>query len=104
MDRDELRPLERRVLDLEASGAGAAEIGRRFHRSPEHIQRVIELAHLPHHGSDDVRGGLRPLERRVLRLREEGESFDRMGERFRRSPEHLARVAGYARYKLDGHA
>jgi DNA-binding CsgD family transcriptional regulator len=100
MADDHLRPFERRVLELAEAGEGADEIGRRFNRSPDHIERVIELAQLPHRGVDDVRGGLRPIERRVLRLADEGQSYDEIGQRLHRSPEHVERVAGLARYKL----
>jgi DNA-binding CsgD family transcriptional regulator len=39
-----LRPLERRVLKWRASGASHTEIGRRFHRSAGHVERVEQLA------------------------------------------------------------
>ena len=39
----ELRPLERRVLKWRADGADYADIGRRFHRSAGHIQRIEQL-------------------------------------------------------------
>ena len=39
-----LRPLERRVLRWADAGADHAEIGARFHRSPEHIGRVQRFA------------------------------------------------------------
>jgi hypothetical protein len=40
---------------------------------------------------------LRPLERRVLRWREDGASFDEIAARFRRSPEFIERVVDMAR-------
>ena len=42
-DERELRPVERRILKWRASGAGHADIGRRFHRSAGHIERVERL-------------------------------------------------------------
>jgi hypothetical protein len=42
-DERELRPLERRILKWRASGAGHADIARRFHRSAGHIERVERL-------------------------------------------------------------
>ena len=39
-----LRPLEQRVLRWRDAGSDYAEIGRRFGRSPEHVQRVEALA------------------------------------------------------------
>jgi hypothetical protein len=102
---DSLRPLERRVLALQEAGVGREEIARRFRRSPEFIDRVIEMAHLPRHPSQasrpPPRHALRPIERCLLRWQEEGESFDDLAPRFKRSPAHLRRVAGLASYKLS---
>jgi hypothetical protein len=39
-----LRPIERRVLKWRDLGADHADIGRRFHRGPGHIERIEELA------------------------------------------------------------
>lgn len=39
---------------------------------------------------------LRPIERRVLAMRSEGLSDQQIAERFRRSPEHIGRVAEWA--------
>jgi hypothetical protein len=49
-------------------------------------------------------GGLRPLERRLLWWREQGVGYEELSSRFRRSPEFLARVERYARYKLASDA
>jgi DNA-binding CsgD family transcriptional regulator len=106
---DDLRPLERRVLRLRAEGQDDAEIGRRFHRSPEHIGRVADLARIARHPSADRREAaehadsdedLRPLERRVLAWRDEGATPEEIAPRFKHSPEHMARVEDLARYKL----
>lgn len=43
-EAETLRPVERRVLKWRASGAGHADIGRRFHRSAGHIRRIEQLA------------------------------------------------------------
>src|SRR5205807_507005 len=99
-----LRPIERRVLALQAEGVTREEIARRFRRSPEFIDRVVEMAHLPRHpgrpSTEPRRHALRPLERCILRWRGEGASFDALAPRFKRSPAHLRRVAGLASYKL----
>jgi hypothetical protein len=99
----DLRPLERRILALKNAGEDDAQIGRRFKRSPEFISRVTELARLDgRHAGDGPRGrGLRPLERRVIDLRDRGVSRDELARRFRRSPGHVARVEKLARYKLS---
>jgi hypothetical protein len=81
---------------------GDAEIARRFRRSPGYVKRVALLS-----GAQDRRaaapkrdGKLNPLERRVLKWREQGARPQDMAWRFRRSPEHIARVEKLARYKL----
>jgi hypothetical protein len=102
--RAELRPLERRILSLVEAGIDSGEIARRFRRSPEFIDRVITLAQLPRHHATPTRPRvhqLRPIERRVLHWRGEGVTFEGMAPRFRRSPGHLERIAGFAEYKLQ---
>lgn len=101
---DSLRPLERRVLALRDEGVDREEIARRFRRSPEFIDRVVEMANLPRHGggtSRPPRHALRPIERCLLRWQGEGASFDSLAPRFKRSPAHLERVVGLASYKLS---
>ncbi len=96
-----LRPLERRVLRMFEAGLTEEEIGRRFRRSAQWAARVRDLAAL--HSGDAVppRGDvLRPLERRILRWRGNGASYDALAPRFRRSPEFLQRVEALADYKL----
>ena len=99
-----LRPLERRVLRLAADGVDDAEIGRRFRRSAEWAGRVRALAQVPRAAGATPPGGLRPLERRVLRWRDSGAEYADLAPRFRRSPEFLQRVelmAGYRQRPLS---
>lgn len=95
-----LRPLERRILALKDAGEDDIQIGRRFKRSPQFISRVTELARLDGRHAVATAAGLRPLERRVLDLRDRGISREELARRFRRSPDHVARVEHLARYKL----
>ena len=101
-NRSELRPVERRVLDLVDSGVAVDEIAHRFRRSPEHIERVIQLAQLPGRSAAEPESGLRPYERCVLGWRAKGVSYDEIAPHFRRSPGFLARVVGLAQYKISG--
>lgn len=95
----ELRPVERRVLRLTEQDVERAEIARRFRRSPGFITRLIELAELPGRAAKPHDGPLRPLERRILGLRDEGLSHAEIGSRFLRSPAFVERVEGFAQYK-----
>ncbi len=98
-----LRPVERRVLRMTEQGLDDAEIGRRFHRSPEWVARVRALATIPRPDGHHLRGDvLRPLERRVLRWRASGADYDDLSTRFRRSPDFIRRVEALAQYRLRG--
>jgi DNA-binding CsgD family transcriptional regulator len=98
-----LRPVERLVLRLVAEGVGDVEIGRRFRRSPEMIRRIATMALLPRtaRAPADSDDRLRPLERRLLRWRHYGATYDEIGARFRRSPAFVARIEALAHYKLE---
>jgi transcriptional regulator len=88
------------VLALRAAGLDDPEIARRFRRTPGYVKRVAVLAGIDR-GHDGGRAGtLTPLERRVLRWRDGGARPQDVAWRFRRSPEHIARVERLARYKL----
>ena len=96
-----LRPVERRVLRWVESGLDDAEIGRRFGRGERWVAQVRVLAAMPRTGSPPVpSGGLRPIERRLLRWRRQGSDHAELSIRFRRSPGFLARVEQLAHYKL----
>jgi DNA-binding CsgD family transcriptional regulator len=101
LDVAQLRPIERRMTSLTASGLTLAETGQRFRRSGDYVERVLQLASLPGRAAPPVgrRTGLRPLERRLLRWRDEGADPAEVAAKFRRSPEHIARVLALADYK-----
>jgi DNA-binding CsgD family transcriptional regulator len=102
-DRSDLRPIERRVLHLVDSGTDTDEIGKRFRRSPEHIERMIELTQLPGRVAPPREPGLRPLERCILGWRAKGASHEEIAPRLGRSPGFVARVEGFAHHKLSAH-
>jgi hypothetical protein len=111
-EHDHLRPVERRVLRWAELGVDDAEIARRFGRSERWVAQVRFLADLDRTGPPEPDASdrsdtssrpadrLRPLERRLLRWRRAGVRHEDLSGRFRRSPEFLARVEDYARYKL----
>ncbi|MGH8925266.1 MAG: sigma factor-like helix-turn-helix DNA-binding protein [Acidimicrobiia bacterium] len=96
-----LRPVERRMLTLRDEGVAVAEIARRFRRSAEHVKRVLGWTEIPRAHELDRPDGLRPIERRVLAMREEGLSYDEIGRRFNRGPDHIRRVEKYANFRTD---
>jgi hypothetical protein len=103
MTMAQLRPIERRMTSLAASGLSIAETGRRFRRSDDYVERVLRLASLPGRDAPSIRtvSGLRPLERRLLRWRDVGADPRALAARFRRSPEHIERVLALADYKRE---
>jgi DNA-binding CsgD family transcriptional regulator len=90
-----LRPIERRVLALREEGLDTAEIGRRFRRSPDHIERIIAWSDIPRTRLPS-RSGLSPIERSVKRMRGDGLSYEEIGQRLRHSPDHIIRLEGHA--------
>ena len=101
VDDQRLRPVERRIRRLVQHDVPVGDIAHRFRRSPEFIHRVIELSELSNRtGQTASPAQLRPIERRILRWRDEGASPAEIGPRFNRSPGFVERVEHLARYKL----
>ena len=101
VEEAELRPFERRVLRLSRSGIDNAEIARRFRRSPEFVERVIDLTRVPRHRAsvEPTQHSLRPLERRVLKWRADGASTGDIASRFRREARTIEQIERLAHYK-----
>jgi DNA-binding CsgD family transcriptional regulator len=101
-----LRPIERRVVRLVNRGIGNVEIARRFRRSPEFIERVIEMTELPGRATRssapraDHDHRLRPVERCILGWIARGAGRDDIASRLHRSTNFVERVEDLARYKL----
>ena len=97
------RPLERRVVRLVEQGIDTSEIAQRFRRSPEMISRIVGMVNMPGRVGQNLSRDqvLRPLERRVLRWRQQGAGYEEIGERFKRSAQGVERVEKLAQYKLD---
>ena len=97
-----LRPVERCVVRMSEAGVSDSEIGRRLHRSADHIRRVRALTNVPRTPprSTSAPHDLRPLERRVLRWLDHGVAHERISEVFRRGPGFAEFVEEMARYKL----
>lgn len=95
---EHLRPLERRVVAMDAAGLSAEEIGSRIQRSPQQVERILQWASIPRTGPAESRTP-RALENRVLDLRHAGESHDRIAERFKRSARSIRQIEGLAHFR-----
>ncbi|MCZ7526334.1 MAG: hypothetical protein M5U14_08140 [Acidimicrobiia bacterium] len=101
--RSALRPRERRMLRLAEEGVDELDIAWRFRRTPRYVRQVLTVARAPGRSgvTPTTAGTLRPIERRVMRWREEGAALDELAPRFRRTSEFLEQVERLARYKLE---
>jgi hypothetical protein len=100
-DTEQLRPVERRIRRLVEAETPRADIAQRFRRTPEFVDRVIEWSDLAGRTvATPSSARLRPLERRILRWRDEGATPAEIGPRFHRSPDFVERIETIARYKL----
>ena len=97
-----LRPIERRMRRLVASGVDPAEVAWRFRRSQRSVAQILALGSRTHRGATPTPKPqvLRPLERRILTWRESGASYAEIGARFRHSPQFVRRVEDLAKAKL----
>jgi hypothetical protein len=84
------------------AGLTPAETGRRFRRSGRYVEQVLRLARVPRESerrANQVGASLRPVERRLLRWRDQGVTADEVAAMFKRSPEHIERVLALVDYK-----
>jgi hypothetical protein len=90
------------MTSMAAAGVTPAETGRRFHRSDRYVEQVLRLAQMPRTTDarpSSVESDLRPLERRLLRWRDEGTDPGHVATMFGRTPEHIERVLALVDYK-----
>jgi len=92
-------PIERRMLRLSDEGVGHEEIARRFRKTPGFVRRVLALARVPRDTDERRPQPLRPVERRVLKWRDNGASASDIASRFRRQPRSIEQIERLARYK-----
>lgn len=98
IDMEHLRPIERRVLEMQREGVEIDEIAARINKSPEFVERMIGWTEIPRNGDTDDRH-LTPIEQRVLDLRAEGESYSEIAERFKKGEAYIRQVEGLAHFK-----
>lgn len=96
--KEHIRPIERRVLDMQQEGVAIDEIAARLNRSPEFVERIIDWTEIPRNGYTADRH-LTPRQRRVLDLRAEGESHAQIAERFKKGEAYIRQVEGLAHFK-----
>lgn len=86
-DRAALSPRERVILRLQADGHGIFHIATTLNEKPGTIHRIIDM--MEYRGVSALatkdRGGLRPVERVVLRYGSDGESHGEIGNRIDKS-------------------
>ena len=99
-----LSPIERVILRLQGEGMAVPDIARKLNKKPGTVDRIIAM--IPYReasaGKPPSRGGLRPVERVVLRYRRQGESYGEIGARIGKSGAHARRVEQYANFKRGG--
>ena len=101
MAANQLRPIERTVQRLRGEGQTTSEVAWRLRRSPGYVRRIEELSWIERPAqpsaagaSDD--GGLRPIERCVLKSRQAGAGYAEIAARLRRSPTYVIQVERFA--------
>jgi len=95
---EHLRPIERRVLDMQRDGLGVAEIASRIKRSPAFVERMISWTEIPRNGITTNRH-LTPIQQRVLDLRATGETREEIASRFKKGEAYIRQVEGLAHFK-----
>ena len=101
MDEQRLRPIERTILRLKSSGMSLPEIARRVRKRPGTVERILLMIDYKRdvEATEKVSEPLTPLERVVLRLREEGENHGEIGSRLGRSGAQIRRIESYIAIK-----
>jgi transcriptional regulator len=95
---EHLRPIERRVLEMQQEGVVVDEIASRIKRSPEFVERMIGWTEIPRNGTTSERD-LTPMQQRVLDLRAAGETREEIASRFKKGETYIRQVEGLAHFK-----
>lgn len=99
-----LRAKERVIRRLADEGMPESEIAWRFRRTPGHVRRVLGLSRLKRQPTDqtvETARKLRPIERLVLRARDDGADPVEIASRLRRSPRGVDQIEKLAIYKIE---
>lgn len=98
IEMEHLRPIERRVLEMQREGVGVEEIAARIKRSPEFVERMISWTEIPRNGKTTDRD-LTPIQQRVLDLRATGETREEIASKFNKREAYIRQVEGLAHFK-----
>ncbi len=88
-----LRPIERVVRQMRGQGHGISEIADRIQKSPGFVRRMLKWMKLERNGRRH-RPGPRPIERRVIALRSNGETYSMIAKRLGRTARSIRQVEG----------
>ncbi|MBT8199306.1 MAG: hypothetical protein KJO36_02195 [Acidimicrobiia bacterium] len=101
-----LSPIQRVIRKQLEDGATVVEVATSLRKRPGTIRRFAEMAdYAIDTGMERDRSrstsedGLRPIERRVMAMRTDGERLGDIAAKFRRSPQHIRRIEEYAQMK-----
>jgi DNA-binding CsgD family transcriptional regulator len=100
-----LRPIERVVMRLHDEGCSLADIGKKVGKKPGTVTRILRMTEYKQDGLPDQSVSdhpLRPVERVVLKLREQGETYSQIGNRLARSGLRIKFIEGLAEFKQSG--
>ncbi len=104
MLENDLRPIERVVVRLNREGASLSEIGKKVGKRPGTVRRIMEMAHFKDGVTTGIPGPpqvLRPVERVVMKLRADGESYSEIGNRLALSGRRVQFIEQLAEFKLS---
>ncbi len=93
-----MRPIERRVIAMRHAGMSFDEIGDRFCRSAQHVERIYRWSAYERDRSGGAKAW-RAIGDRVLAMRSEGMSHEEIATRFRRTPRSIRQIEGLAHYR-----
>lgn len=100
-----LRPIERVVMRMHAEGLSPANIGKKVGKKPGTVNRIVLMVGFKEDGlstptpNDDP---LRPVERVVMKLRSQGETYSQIGNRLALSGRRVQFIERLAQFKLSG--
>jgi hypothetical protein len=83
---------------MHGGGVELDEIAARINKSPEFVERLLGWTDIPRNGGSRERN-LTPVEARVLDMRAQGESYDQIAGKFKKTERFIRQVEGLAHFK-----